>query len=89
MRSSKIPSVACRACEGTGKVTVSESQFSTLLIVKRLKRAKSVDVWRHLSGDKIGWTGVTNRLNELHNLGLLKRTREGRAWVYSLTGKLL
>lgn len=89
MRTAKIPSVSCRACNGTGKVTISETQYATLAIVKKLKRAKSVDVWRHLSGDKIGWTGVTNRLNELHNLGLLKRTREGRAWVYSLTTKIV
>lgn len=80
-----LPKVPCERCDGTGIVNITSALYDTYNIVKRLKTATSFDVLKHPDfRDRMVPSGMSNRLEKLHRLGLLSRIRNGRAWIYSV-----
>ncbi len=74
--------VTCSKCKGTGKRRLSRHLMETLNHVSIVGEATAEDIAARLPDD-IGTTAVNNRLEDLREMGLLKRRRDKRFWVYS------
>jgi len=80
-----IPKIKCPTCDGRGEIDIPKHLFDTLQIVKRIQPATSSKVLHNKSfKDKVVLSAVTNRLDDLFRLGLLERSRCGRAWLYTV-----
>lgn len=75
------PLVVCHHCQGRGKIPMSEELWEALHHVRHFKSATAQDV-----ANALAWNGhvtaMNNRLEDLMNLGLLKRRKDGRQWRY-------
>lgn len=65
---------------------MSDELFVTLMVVKSLKSAAAPEVTERIAGC-VKVTAVNNRLEDLRAMGYLVRTRNGKSWLYSPTGK--
>ena len=78
------PNVVCKKCDGTGTLELSAELYGTFKAV-----GSGVTVSEVIK--RLGWSGnptaINNRLEDLRGFGLLTRTRIGRQWRYSKTGK--
>lgn len=75
------PLIACHCCNGTGKTRLGEELWEVLHHVRYFRTATALDV-----ANALAWNGsvtaMNNRLENLMNLGFLKRRKDGRAWRY-------
>lgn len=65
---------------------MGDEMLETLAVVKRLRSASASQV----SSDLVIFANVTavnNRLEDLRALGFVARTRNGKSWLYTPTGK--
>lgn len=77
------PKIKCPRCQGTGKLELFGTLALTLAAVKKAKQATAPALHKALNPDgKLQVTTFNNRLNDLVGLGLLKRSRDGRTWIY-------
>lgn len=62
---------------------MSESLLDTFNIVKKLRKAKAVEVLVE-SKDDVTLSAICNRLDDLHARGILERVKSGRFFYYSI-----
>ncbi len=55
--------------------------WRTLRMVNRYP-GRSASILADVFGNEVGYTAVNNRLERLRKLGLVRRERDGRAWMY-------
>ena len=76
-----MPMVECHHCKGTGKLPLSEELSEVFEHVRYFKTSTAQDL-----ANALAWNGsvtaMNNRLEDLMNLGLLKRFKDGRRWRY-------
>ncbi len=80
--------INCPTCAGTGKTTMGDELHETLVAVRSMRSATSMQLLEQLQRQDrthIGLTACNNRLEELRTLGLLQRHKQGRCWVYTPT----
>jgi hypothetical protein len=71
------PAVRCRHCDGSGQQPLESELFRLLL---RIQHKGGI-----CAGDFNGHAPVTNfQLEKLRGYGLVKRTKDGRKWLYTL-----
>lgn len=76
-----IPRVACHHCNGSGKLPLSAEMWDTLQTVRRLQETDAAEMAQALEW-KGHVTAMNNRLADLMRLGFLRRTKEGKRWMY-------
>lgn len=80
----KRPITPCQNCQGSGKAPLSRFLFATLSLFARgaTLTAEQVHARQGLAEVR---TAANNRLENLRKLGLIDRSRDGRAYHYFLT----
>ena len=77
------PMVACSACDGCGNVPIGDEMWETLCAVNEDPR---LEVCAEEIARRMKWDGhitaINNRLAYLWRLGILKRRKHGRIWMY-------
>ena len=81
----KLPRITCPHCSGAGNVPVPDRIIFMLMNFRDRKDGFTAAEIHDVAIDSIGVTGWNNRLADAFRLGLLKRTKEGKAWRYRLT----
>jgi hypothetical protein len=72
----------CTACDGHGRVPLSQELQDSLDKVREGGVETAEDLWKTMA--KGLWkTAAVNRLERLRTLGYLERTKRGRTWHYS------
>lgn len=82
MKAATPPIVPCNKCQGTGRHALSDCLWETLQAVRRAKFATAIDLLRAMKWQG-AVTALNNRLEDLRELGLLKRERRGKFYFYS------
>lgn len=79
------PKIKCPRCGGVGKIELVGALRLTFAMVKKTGRATAPGLHKALNynGD-LQVTTFNNRLNDLVGMGLLKRFRDGRTWIYEV-----
>lgn len=72
--------VKCDKCGGTGKAPLSETLQGMLENVKAFPGYSAA--WHGARHPFVGITAFNNRLEDLRALGLVRRERLGRSWLY-------
>lgn len=75
----------CRHCKGAGRVPLPAHLTRTLALFSPTTALTATDVHASVREAKPTTIEAMNgRLEDLRSLGLLKRVRAGRVWIYSL-----
>ncbi len=75
----------CPKCNGHGKIPLTVDLHNTFLIVEKLGTASAAQIQAELdTAGNFHVTAFNNRLEFLFKLGLLKREKKSRQWIYSL-----
>lgn len=77
----KRPIVSCSACDGSGKVPLSEPLFQCLKVLIALGEATAIQIHQKLK-EPITRSATNGRLTELENQRLIKRERRGGKYFY-------
>ena len=83
----KIPSICCPTCGGRGTTKLEGTLLKTFLEVRRFHSLSAVELHSLPTSEHVSITAINNRLEDLRQLGLLDRIRNGRRWVYSIKTK--
>lgn len=79
----EIPQVCCPRCAGGGKVRLSDELLAVLNLATLTKGITAVSVQNRIDRSGLfNTTAFNNRLNDLLELGLLRRERQGKTWFY-------
>lgn len=81
MSNLRPPSIPCQACNGTGKNKLSSKLEKAYFAVRKLRGGFAKDVLKHL-GARVTVGAISNRLEDLRRLKLVKRQRVGKAFRY-------
>lgn len=77
--------MTCPKCNGHGVLPLTVELHNTFLIVEKLKEASAAQIQAKLdTAGNFHVTAFNNRLEFLYKLGLLKREKKSRQWIYSL-----
>ncbi len=74
--------VTCHHCRGTGKAPLQPHLKQTLDALTRRKQATAEQLWTGIMKGCVR-SAMNRRLEELRLLGLVKRERQGRNFIYS------
>ena len=79
------PKIKCPRCDGAGEIELVGALALTFSAVKKSRKATAPALHKALNhnGD-LQVTTFNNRLNDLVGMGLLKRFRDGRTWIYEV-----
>lgn len=83
----KRPLVKCPTCNGSGFGPISDPLFEAFRFVSKHPGSTPPEVFNGImntSGYVPHVTAINNRLETLFNLGLVVRSKWGRAWKYSV-----
>lgn len=81
----KRTTIKCPKCKGEGAVGLSDPLLEVLNIVTKFNQVGTTATMCFTgisSWPNHGITAFNNRLERLLNMGLLKRKRYGRQWIY-------
>lgn len=80
--------IACRACNGKGKVALNERQQDVLSLFGSGRQYSAQGAHEALQLDEtVNVSAINNRLEDLRKVGLLQREKKGRAFFYRLVSK--
>lgn len=74
--------IVCPHCKGVGKVNLPRRLRETLNYVEA-GYSTATEIQTEFLRD-IGITAVNNRLEDLRKLGIIKRHKQGKQWIYTL-----
>lgn len=77
----KRTTIKCPKCKGRGAVELSEPLEAVFNFANQCVEVTASGCQKHFDDD-IGATAFNNRLERLFNVGMLKRKRDGRQWIY-------
>lgn len=83
----KRPTVKCPQCDGAGEGLISDALFEVYTFVAKHPGSTAPEVFKGImraEGYVPHVTAINNRLETLFTLGLLVRTKWGRAWQYGV-----
>ena len=81
-RAKSGPEITCHCCDGAGKVKLPVVLFRVLQAVEQGHNTSKA-VTEYLSDEDVQQTAITNRLNDLTDLGFLSKVKGGKRFVYS------
>lgn len=73
----------CRACDGTGHVSLPAEMLNTMALLRR-GPITAPELRQYMPEGSRSATAANNRLEVLRQLGFVERRKEARRWVYSL-----
>lgn len=82
----KTPLVKCPECAGIGEVPLKPELLETLLALPRAGM-HAAEVAAVLKSNNTT-NAMNNRLEDLRALGLVKRTRRAKFWIYKRTPQI-